>query len=206
MSARGRSIASRCCLVAVIALTGLIATANGRAHDFTETRRLVLSVGERQVELLVAYELRPSPLAEALRAQFDADHDDVIDTAWERLARSRVMLPRLHRGLAVEVDGRRLSFYLERLDFPVAPVERGRPGLSALALFRAEMPGPAAPVRRIRLRGGDPPGLVIVEAQAEEGLTLRSDSLPHRPGDPVLGPAVLKLRGVIELTVEPESR
>lgn len=177
-------------LVPALTITLVLLPAAAAGHEFEETRRLVLSVEPDHLELLVAYELRPGRLADGLRARFDAADDGRVDSAWERLARSRVIAPRLERDLAIELDGRRVRWRLADLAFLDPPREGGRQGIAAMALYRAPL-GPLDGAEH-PLRVGIGRGLATVEAQAAAPRRLSSEDLARRPDDPVLGPARLR--------------
>ncbi len=179
------------------------ATTVGRAHDFQETRRLVLSVEERRVELLVVYEVRPSRVADAIRARFDSGDDGIVRTGLERLARAQVVGPRVRHGLSLSVDGRALPLAVERLAFPQAPREGGRAGVAAVALLSARLPAEAWATGSldVTLRTRGARGRLTLEAQAAPGYEMTAAGLESRPGDPVLGPSALSASGAVALTV-----
>jgi hypothetical protein len=188
-------------VLAAVALT--VAPTEGRAHDFEETRRLVLSVDAEKVQLLVAYEVRPGRIADALRARFDAGDDGVVESGLERLARAQVVGPRVRHGLSLVVDGREVRLTPEQLAFPQPPVEGGRAGIAAVALYSASLPadvwsGGSIPIT-VRTRGAR--GQLTLEAQAGEGYEMSGAGLESRSGDPVLGPGALSARGTVTLTV-----
>lgn len=162
-----------------------------QAHDFEETRRLVLDVRSDRLELLVAYEVRPGARAAAIRARFDQDHDGRVTSDLERLARARVVVPRLTQGIALEVRGHRVPLALERLEHPRPPHEGGRVGVAALALFSAPLRLPDDGPLELAVVAGEPRGAVRLEVQAEPGVSLASEGMTRRPNDPVLGPATL---------------
>lgn len=176
----------------------LLAPALGAGHQFAEQRRLVLSVQPEQLVLLVAYELRPGALADGLRARYDAGDDGQIRTAFERLARARVMAPRLRADLSVSVDGAPVQLRLADLAFPDAPLEGGRRGVAAVALYRADLPS-IDRARELEVRVDR--GQATLEAQATAPLHLRSSALRRRSGDPVLGPATMRRGRAVRLTV-----
>lgn len=179
----------------------LLCPASGAGHQFDEQRRLVLSVEPGRLELLVGYELRPGELADGLRAQYDAGDDGRVTTAFERLARARVMTPRLRTDLAVSLDDTPLRLRLADLAFPEPPREGGRRGVAAVALYRADLP-PIDGERRLAVRVDR--GQATLEAQAR-GLVIQSSAMRPRPGDPVLGPVAIR-RGrsmVVTLSTDP---
>ncbi len=168
-------------------------------HDFPETRRLVLSAEPDGLALLVAYELRPGRLADGLWARFDAGPDGRVGTAWERLARARVIAPRVGGDIEVTVDGAPARLALVDLQFPDPPVEGGRPGVAAIGLYRIPVVAAEGPTR---LTIGVRRGGATLEAQAVAPWQIRADGLPRRAGDPVLGPGPLSAARPAELSLQ----
>ncbi len=209
MSRRRAPMATAAVAVLFIEAALAFSAPTGRAHDFDETRRFVLSVEEDRVELLVAYEVRPGRAADALVARFDANHDGLATTALERLARAQTIGPRIRHGIALEIHaaprgrGGELPLSLSRLEFPEPPDDAGRRGVAAIALYTAALPRrptAASPLHlTFRTRGAR--GEVSLEAQAVAAYRLTAAGVPSRPGDPVLGPLQVRRRMAVDLTV-----
>jgi hypothetical protein len=195
--------ARRHALLALAAVTLSIVPTEGRAHDFEETRRLVLSVDAERVELLVAYEVRPGRVADSLRARYDAGDDGVVAGGLERLARAQVVGPRVRHGLSLVVNGRAVPLTVERLAFPTPTIEGGRRGVAAVALYSTPLPTDAwdAGSARITVRTRGARGQLTLEAQATEGYEMTGAGLESRSGDPVLGPGALSSTEAVTLTV-----
>ncbi len=191
-------IATFALLAAALALP-----AGGSAHDFEETRRLVVSVEADRVLMMVAYEVRPGRIADGLRARYDASDDGVVETALERLARVQTIGPRVRHGLSLVVRDEEVPLTIESIAFPAPPREGSRSGIRAVALYAAELPDDAwgrGPLSvEVRTRGAR--GQLTLEAQAAEGYEVTADGLESRRNDPVLGPGMLSRSGAVTLMV-----
>jgi hypothetical protein len=195
-------------LALVITALGHGVPTRGRAHDFEESRRIVLSVEPDGVEILVDYALRPGRLFEALEARFDADHDGRATTPLERLARAQTVSPRIRAGWTLTVEGREVGMTLSNLAFPEAPLEGGRRPIHAVALYVAPLsraPSADAPLS-LELRTRRARGAITLEAQVAEGYVVTGTGLESRAGDPVLGPSALTTSGSVMVTVSRAAR
>lgn len=189
-------LAARC--LAAFSLTLVLALAFGaprdaRAHDYDETRRLLVTVDTDAIEVLVVWELPAGPEAELLRGMIDLDRDGAIaDSGWEPIVQAQLLGPRLLRGLSLELAGTAVTLAPDRVAYRDGAGDGARRGFVAMLLLQAARSLPEPPTSatvRVALAPDTP--ATQLELQLGDGVELVDSPVPPAPDAPVIGPLAL---------------
>ena len=178
----------RALLVAVAIVVAAVPVASG--HERPVRRQVLLSVEAGRTDLLVTYDVRPGQLADRLRDSIDLNRDGAANSGWERLAQAQVLLPRVRRGIRLDVGGRPVELAVSDFRFRNGLREGRRRGLTGMVRYCLPA-GWTDDEQAITVGLRDPDQSISVEMQAADGIEVIDAPTVVRADDPVVGPVVL---------------